>query len=147
MITALSSAAAYLYPFQDPSLPFDQRAVDLVSRLTLDEKGSQLGHYDLITRKTLGRANSGAISRLNVSAYNYGIECNSGIIVGYPQSVGMAATFNRTALFYSGRGTGLGLRANTLSGTDKYPGYSCWSPMINLIRHPLWGRNHEGKVS
>jgi beta-glucosidase len=143
-IFVLAAGSTYVYPFQDPSLPFETRAEDLVSRLTLDEKGSQLGHYDLQTRKSLGRANSPSIPRLNVSGYNYGMECNSGIIVGYPTNVGMAATFNRTALFHSGRGTGLGLRANTLDSPGQYPGYSCWSPMINLIRHPLWGRNHEG---
>ena len=110
-----------------------------MSRLTLDEKGAQLGHYDTADpTKSLGRANSPAIVRFNVSGYNYGTECNSGKIVGYPQNIGMGATFNRTAIFHAGRGTGLGLRAQTLNDPGDYPAYSCWSPMINLIRHPLW---------
>ena len=90
LLCATTAAASFQYPFQDPSLPFDKRAADLVSRLTLEEKGAQLGHYDTADpTKSLGRANSPAISRFNVSGYNYGTECNSGIIVGFPQNIGM----------------------------------------------------------
>eukprot|EP01050_Picozoa_sp_SAG11_P003592 SAG11_NODE_207_length_12378_cov_8.404105_3_plen_661_part_00 len=53
----------------------------------------------------------------------------------------------------AGQGTGLGLRAQAIGCTKPgspncddptYPPGSCWSPMINIMRHPLWGRNHEG---
>lgn len=77
----------------------------------------------------------------NISDYNWWTECNSGIGVEYPQNVNIAATFNRTVAFLAGRGTGIGLRRRA----DAEPqDISCWSPMMNIMRHPLWGRGHEG---
>ena len=123
-------------PFCDPSLEFHLRAKDLVARLTLDETVSQL-----VTQ-------AAAVPRLGVDFYGYDQECNSGIGVGMPQNIGMAATFNRSLLFAAGRGTGsmLRARANEAAGNGKRKGHAlnCWSPMINVMRHPLWGRNHEG---
>ena len=80
----LSAPARAPYPFMDPALPWDTRTADLVGRLTLLEKVAQLGHFNTSTPNvSLGRANSPAIDRLGVGSYNYGLECNSGIIVGY----------------------------------------------------------------
>ena len=79
--------------YKDTSLPFDVRARDLVSRMTLDEKVSQLRH------------DAKAIERLDVPAYNWMNECLHGVALmeGYatvfPQSIGMAASFN-TDLMY-----------------------------------------------
>ena len=58
----------------------------------------------------------------------------------------MAATFNRTLLYLAGRGAGSMLRAENNEGhpQDNASRLSCWSPMMNIARHPLWGRNHEG---
>eukprot|EP00935_MAST-01C_sp_MAST-1C-sp1_P001344 g1344.t1 len=53
----------------------------------------------------------------------------------------MAATFNRSLVFAAGRGTGIMLRARAQGNISRV---SCWSPMMNLMRHPQWGRNHEG---
>jgi beta-glucosidase-like glycosyl hydrolase len=152
----VASAAAghpFQYPFQDPSLSFEERSADLAGRLTLEEKAAHLGHWDFAKGQSIGRANSPPLPRLGVKGYNYGTECNSGIIVGYPQNINMAATFNRTVVHMAGQGTGLGLRAQAIGCTKPgapnchdptYPPGSCWSPMINIMRHPLWGRNHEG---
>ena len=76
----------------------------------------------------------------------YGQECNSGIVVEQPQNINMAATFNRTLLYLAGRGAGSMLRAENNEGhpQDNASRLSCWSPMMNIARHPLWGRNHEG---
>ena len=106
IIVAVSAAPPL--PFRDPTLPWAARTADLVARLTLEEKALQLGRP-----QKYGRAGSPPIDRLSIAGYNYGVECNSGMLEGYPQNIGMAATFNRSLLFHAGRGTGLGLRANS----------------------------------
>ena len=126
------NASLAALPFCDASLGHAQRADDLVSRLTLGEKVSQL-----VTQ-------AAAVPRLGVGFYGYDQECNSGIGVGMPQNIGMAASWNRSLVFAAGRGTGsmLRARANEASGNAKKKGHAlnCWSPMINIMRHPLWGR-------
>jgi hypothetical protein len=121
-------------PFCNPSISHVLRARDLVQRLTLDEKVAQL-----VTQ-------AAAVPRLGVDRYDYDQECNSGVGVGYPQNIGMAASWNRSLLFAAGRGTGsmLRARANAARGSSKKKALNCWSPMINIMRSPLWGRNHEG---
>merc|ERR1712216_884450 len=119
-------------PFRDPTMPRATRVQNLVQSLTLDEKVAQLAHYKLsdIT-KSIGRANSPPIKRLGIDGYNYGTECNTGIREGFPQNIGMAATFNRSVMWHAGRGTGLGVRSQPIQqgGTnpDGYRGLSCWS--------------------
>ena len=136
----------------------EARLDDLIGRLTLEEKGALMGHYDVgdTQYKNLGRATAAGIPRLGIHSYDFGMECNQGMNVGYPQNIGMAATFNRSLLFAAGRGTGIGVRSNANDCTaglghcnrqspgSTSPALSCWSPMINIMRHPLWGRNHEG---
>eukprot|EP00040_Diaphanoeca_grandis_P034225 m.211563 g.211563 ORF g.211563 m.211563 type:complete len:785 (+) comp33104_c4_seq50:2401-4755(+) len=119
-------------PYLDTSLSPDQRAKDLVNRLTLEQQVGLL----LATDKR-----SGGVPEYNISDYNWWTECNSGIEVEYPQNVNIGATFNRSVAFLAGRGTGVGLRKRA----DAEPqDLSCWSPMMNIMRHPLWGRGHEG---
>ena len=65
-------------------------------------QAAHLGHWDFATGKSIGRANSPPIPRLGIKGYNYGTECNSGKIVGYPQNMNMAATFNRTVVWHAG---------------------------------------------
>lgn len=146
------------FPFRNSSLPWAERLDDLIGRLTLEEKGALMGHYDVNDPefKSLGRATAAEIPRLGIHSYDFGMECNQGMIVGYPQNIGMAATWNRSLLLAAGRGIGIGVRSNAndcLAGLghcnrqfqgSTSPSLSCWSPMINLMRHPLWGRNHEG---
>lgn len=133
---ALLAFAAPL-PYLDPSLSWDARVSDLVGRLSLDEKATQLGNEAPAIFNAKGA---------NLSAYHYWTECNSGIGVGYPQNINIAAAFNRSLVFETGRGTGTMLRAqyNARGTTVKNNRLSCWSPMMNIMRHPLWGRNHEG---
>ncbi|MGB9596874.1 MAG: glycosyl hydrolase, partial [Candidatus Poribacteria bacterium] len=72
------------FPFQDPSLPIEQRVDDLVSRLTLEEKVSQMVH------------SASAIPRLGIPEYNWWNEClhgvaRAGIATVFPQAIGMSA--------------------------------------------------------
>ena len=125
-------ARAQPWPYQNISLPFWDRAADLVGRLTLTQQVELLLAQD---------AQTGGVPEFDINDYNWWTECNSGIGVEYPQNVNMAATFNRTLAFLAGRGTGVGLRK---AADAEVQDISCWSPMMNVARHPMWGRAHEG---
>jgi len=84
--------SAQRYPFQDPGLPVDQRVEDLVGRMTLEEKVSQMMN------------DAPAIDRLGIPAYNWWNEClhgvaRAGIATVFPQAIGMAATFDADAMY------------------------------------------------
>ena len=85
-------AKDYDYPFQDPSLPVEERVEDLISRLTLSEKVQMMKHQ------------SPAVERLGVPAYNWWNEALHGVartsekVTVFPQAIGMAATFDTEAL-------------------------------------------------
>src|SRR5438270_10080576 len=78
-------------PYMDPQLPIDRRVSDLVGRMTLQEKVSQLGHT------------ADAIPRLGVPEYNWWNEglhgvARAGIATVFPQAIGMAATFDESLM-------------------------------------------------
>ena len=131
-------------PYMDPGLPPEHRAKDLVSRLSLEQQvGLLLSSSDRsggVSSSDIAGCSAGS-GCANITDYKWWTECNSGIEVEYPQNVNIAATFNRSLAFLAGRGTGVGLRKRA----DAQPqDVSCWSPMANIMRHPLWGRGHEG---
>lgn len=140
------------YPFRNASLSLPERVRWLVSNLTDGEK------IGLLATRT------GAIPRLAIREYTYYVECNSGAYANghypdatrstcstlnltvFPQSPGMAATFNTTLELLKGDVIGRELRAIALaqlSDFGRFLGLSCFSPMINVIRDPMWGRNSE----
>lgn len=121
-------------PYLDPTLPAMKRAQDLVARLSLEQQVELL----LATNQRTGGVNTNDV---HIRPYNWWTECNSGIEIEYPQNINIGATFNRTVAFLAGRGTGIGLRKRADAEVQDL---SCWSPMTNLMRHPLWGRAHEG---
>src|SRR6478752_972169 len=128
-------------PYLNPDLPADARAADLVSRMTLDEKISQLVN------------DAPAIARLNVPAYEWWNEClhgvaRAGAATVFPQAIGLAASFD-VPLLHEVAGVisdearakhhefeRRGLRA-------RYQGLTFWSPNINIFRDPRWGRGQE----
>ena len=131
-------------PYMDPGLPPEHRAKDLVSRLSLEQQvGLLLSSSDRsggVSSSDIAGCSAGS-GCANITDYKWWTECTSGIEVEYPQNVNIAATFNRSLAFLAGRGTGVGLRKRA----DAQPqDVSCWSPMANIMRHPLWGRGHEG---
>ena len=80
------------YPFQNPSLSSEERAKDLISRLTLEEKASLLCDQ------------SPAIPRLGIKRFNWWSEAlhgfaNNDSVTVFPQNIGMAASFNDKLLF------------------------------------------------
>ena len=122
-------------------MTFLERAKELVSRMTLEEKMAQM-RYD-----------APAIERLGVPAYNWWNECLHGVARAgratvFPQAIGMAASFNtelmhRVATAISDEARGAYNQYKTFGSTNIYQGLTFWSPNINIFRDPRWGRGHE----
>jgi beta-glucosidase len=129
-------------PYQDPSLPAAARAADLISRMTLEEKAGQMVHE------------AEAIERLGVPAYNWWNEClhgvgRAGVATVFPQAIGLAATWNpdllqRIAVAISDEARAKHHAALAPDGASAwYFGLTFWSPNINILRDPRWGRGQE----
>jgi beta-glucosidase len=130
------------FPFQDPSLPIDQRIGDLVARMTLEEKASQMVNR---TR---------AIPRLNVPEYNLWSEALHGVAGGgfatvFPQAIGLAATFDAPAVKEMAEAIAREARvkyneaARAGRAGRMMGGLTFYSPNINIFRDPRWGRGQE----
>lgn len=118
-----------------------EKAHELVSQMTLEEKASQL-RYD-----------APAIPRLGVPTYNWWNEAlhgvaRAGVATSFPQAIAMAATFDDELLKTVGDAVAAEGRAkyNEYSRHDDrdiYKGLTFWSPNVNIFRDPRWGRGHE----
>ncbi|MBE6568844.1 MAG: glycoside hydrolase family 3 protein [Ruminococcaceae bacterium] len=120
---------------------FRQRAEQLVSRMTLEEKISQLQHI------------APAIERLNIPAYVWWNEClhgvaGAGTATVFPQAIAMAASYNtellqEVATVISDEARAQYNEYKQFGETLQYQGLTFWSPNINIFRDPRWGRGHE----
>jgi len=129
------------FPFQNPSLPLDQRVNDLVSRMTLQEKADQL----LYTAP--------AIPRLGVPEYNWWNEALHGVARAgnatvFPQSITIANSWDEGLMFNVASAISDEARAKYHEFQRRghrgiYQGLTFWSPNINIFRDPRWGRGHE----
>ena len=139
---SLSSFAQDKPPaYLDPTLPAATRAHDLVSRMTLDEKASQLEDWAV------------AIPRLGVPDYQTWSEAlhgvaRSGYATVFPQAIGMAATWNPLMVQQMGDVIAQEARAKynqaQREGNHRiFYGLTFWSPNINIFRDPRWGRGQE----
>ncbi|MGM9384827.1 glycoside hydrolase family 3 C-terminal domain-containing protein [Streptomyces antibioticus] len=122
-------------PFRDPDLPFAKRIDDLLARLTRDEKISFLHQF------------APAVERLGVAAFRTGQEALHGVAwmgpaTVFPQAVGLGATWNPELVRRIGEAVSEEARA--MRARDDRVGLNVWAPTVNLLRHPLWGRNEEG---
>ncbi|KDN54383.1 xylan 1,4-beta-xylosidase [Flavobacterium seoulense] len=132
---------AQQYPYQNTKLNANDRAKDLLSRLTLEEKAA------------LMQNNSPAIPRLGIKAYEWWNEAlhgvgRSGLATVFPQAIGMAASFNETLLFNSFTAIADEARAKSnkfseQGGLKRYQGLTYWTPNVNIFRDPRWGRGQE----
>ncbi len=132
-----SKAPVYL----DASLPAQQRAHDLVGRMTLEEKATQLEDW------------ATAIPRLGIPDYQTWNEALHGVArAGYstvfPQAIGMAATWDRSMVGSMGNVISLEARSKfnqaQREGNHRiFYGLTFWSPNINIFRDPRWGRGQE----
>lgn len=130
-----------LFPFENPNLPVEQRVKDVVSRMTLEEKVSQMVH------------SSAAIPRLGIPEYNWWNEClhgvaRAGLATVYPQAIGLAATWNEDLMFDVASAISDEARAKHHKALREgqhgiYRGLTFWTPNINIFRDPRWGRGQE----
>ena len=143
MAVFFSANAFAQLPFQDKSLSPEQRAADIVGRLTLEEKAALL-RYD-----------SPAVERLGIPAYNWWNEALHGVARNgnatvYPMPVAMAATFDPQLIEEVFTSVSDEARvkyrlARTVENPDNYwyKGLTFWTPNINIFRDPRWGRGME----
>jgi beta-glucosidase len=127
--------------YQDLDRPFAERAADLVSRMTLEEKVAQLQN------------DAPAIPRLGVPAYEWWNEALHGIARAgaatvFPQAIGLAATFDvplmtQVATAIGDEGRAKYQEFSRQEQRKRYQGLTFWSPNINIFRDPRWGRGQE----
>ena len=137
------TASAQKYPYQNPDLSAQERAKDLCSRLTLEEKAM------------LMLDESPAIPRLGIKKFFWWSEAlhgaaNMGNVTNFPEPVGMAASFNPSLLYKVFDVASTEFRAqynhrmHDLGGEDeKFHSLSVWTPNVNIFRDPRWGRGQE----
>ena len=127
-------------PFMDTSLGPVERARDLVQRMTLEEKATQLVNQ------------ARAIPRLNVPAYDWWSESLHGVAVNgtteFPEPIGLAATFDTAAIHamaiaISTEGRIKHVQAVRAGHSNIFEGLDFWAPNINIFRDPRWGRGQE----
>jgi beta-glucosidase len=128
-------------PYRDPRQPLETRVNDLVSRMTLEEKASQLVNQ------------ARAIPRLQVPAYDWWSEAlhgvaRAGTATVFPEPIGLAATFDaplihEMAIAISTEARAKHNQAMRAGHSNINEGLDFWSPNINIFRDPRWGRGQE----
>ena len=126
--------------YLDPSLPAEQRAADLVHRMKLEEKATQLVNQ------------ARAIPRLNVPAYDWWSEALHGVLrdgtTEFPEPIGLAATFDVPAIHEMAVVIGTEGRIKHVQAvrdghSNIFEVLDFWAPNINIFRDPRWGRGQE----
>jgi beta-glucosidase len=138
---AQQSPSQVVPPYRNPDLPLEERVNDLVSRMTLDEKVSQMIYE------------APAIERLGIPAYNWWNEALHGVARAgratvFPQAIGLAATWDTDVMFRVATVISDEARAKHNDALQYgrrgiYEGLTFWSPNINIFRDPRWGRGME----
>jgi beta-glucosidase len=128
-------------PYKNANLSPQERADDLVSRLTLDEKVGLMQDV------------SEPVKRLGIPEYNWWNEAlhgvaRAGIATVFPQTIGMGATFDYDLIFnvYDAVSDEARAKFNDFRSKGqhgRYQGLTFWTPNINIFRDPRWGRGQE----
>ena len=129
-------------PYQNPALTSEQRAKDLISRLTLSEKATLM--CDI----------SDAIPRMGIKKFNWWSEAlhgfaNNGNVTVFPEPVGMAASFDDNLVYNIFNAVSDEARAKYNEAIKKgqentrFLSLSVWTPNVNIFRDPRWGRGQE----
>ena len=137
----LSFAQTSAFPYQDASLSPEERAKDLLGRLSVEQK-IMLMDYD-----------SPEIPEFGIRKYNWWNEAlhgsaRNGLATVFPQSIGMAASWNDALLeqVFDVASTEQRIKFNIArdgNGARRYHGLTVWTPNINIFRDPRWGRGQE----
>jgi beta-glucosidase len=126
--------------YMNPALPAEQRAADLVHRMTVEEKVTQLVNQ------------SRAVPRLNIPAYDWWSEALHGVARGgtteFPEPIGLAATFDPDSIHSMAVAIGTEGRikhaqAMKDGNSGFFEGLDFWAPNVNIFRDPRWGRGQE----
>ena len=133
---------AQTLPYQNPNLSSEERAKDLISRLTLSEKAALMCDE------------SDAIPRLGIKKFNWWSEALHGLanndsVTVFPEPIGMAASFDDALVYRVFRAASDETRAKyneaKRRGQDnkRFLSLSVWTPNVNIFRDPRWGRGQE----
>src|ERR1044072_714949 len=144
LLLALAISPAHtqsIPPYKNPNLPIETRVDDLVSRMTLEEKVSQMMN------------GAPAIERLGIPAYDWWNEAlhgvpRAGYATVFPQAIGLAATWDTKLMHDVADVISTEARAKhhefiRNNQYARYQGLTFWSPNINIFRDPRWGRGQE----
>ena len=141
-LTAIAQGNGYEL-YRDMNAPMHERIMDLLKRMTVEEKVSMMTH------------NAPAIPRLGIDKFYHGNEALHGIVrpgkfTVFPQAIGMAATWNpallqrmTTAISDEARGKWNFFKQGKLQRDGSSDLLTFWSPTINMARDPRWGRTPE----
>ena len=142
-LTLACSAAQTANPpiYLDPSQPIPDRTDDLLQKMTLEEKASQLVNQ------------ARAIPRLQIPAYDWWSEAlhgvaNAGTATVFSEPIGLAATFDDPLVHDVAAAIGTEARAKHNQAVkagrrDIMEGLDVWAPNLNIFRDPRWGRGQE----
>ena len=135
------SANAQQLPYKNPQLTAEQRADDLLGRLTLEEK------------VRLMMDSSPAIERLGIPQFQWWNEAlhgvgRNGYATVFPITMGMAASWDDQLLHQvftavSDEARAKAQQAKRSGNIKRYQSLSFWTPNINIFRDPRWGRGQE----
>src|SRR5579862_1207164 len=127
-------------PYMNPKLSPEERAADLVHRMTLEEKASQLVNQ------------ARAVPRLNIPSYDWWSEALHGVIsdgvTEFPEPIGLAATFDAPRIHEMATAIGIEGRIKhaqheRAGHSNIFEGLDFWAPNVNIFRDPRWGRGQE----
>ena len=133
--------AQNMLPYQNPNLSPEERADDLIGRLTIEEKTA------------LMMDQSPAIERLGIPSFQWWNEAlhgvgRNGYTTVFPITMGMAASWDDALLYrcfdaVSDEARIKNAQAKSKNEMNRYQGLSFWTPNINIFRDPRWGRGQE----